>query len=56
MNFIQLENKELNNISGGNWLLDTWDRAKKIYTDLRDGGWDGIGDFFNGFYDGFNAN
>ena len=32
------------------------DGAKKIYTDLRDGGWDGIGDFFNGFYDGFNAN
>ena len=55
MNFIQLENEELNNISGGTWLGDAWEDAKTIYRDLRDGAWDGIGDFFNGFADGFNA-
>ena len=55
MNFIQLENEELNNISGGTWLGDAWEDCKTIYRDLRDGAWDGIGDFFNGFADGFNA-
>lgn len=50
-----LNEEELAHINAGGTLGDYWDDAKKIYHDLKNGGYKKIKDFGSGFAEGLTS-